>query len=153
MSNTVISPSLLVWKFCGKAQFPRSFGPIAQNYAEAVNFYKISTPENWVKLRYFTQWILNTFQANVNFLYPLKRWVKQFDFWSHWAFRHMNWAQESLLKDNYEHFLLQKLWHPYKITKFHLISWCEKFIETYSFAEFRKLCKNYAFPQNFHTRK
>ena len=24
--NTVISPNLMVWKFCGKAQFPHSFG-------------------------------------------------------------------------------------------------------------------------------
>ena len=27
--NTVVSPNFLVWKFCGKAQFPRSFGRIA----------------------------------------------------------------------------------------------------------------------------
>ena len=26
--NTVISPNFLVWKFCGKAQFPQSFGRI-----------------------------------------------------------------------------------------------------------------------------
>ena len=40
--NTVISPNFLVWKFCGKAQFPNSFGQIAQNYAETVPFHKIS---------------------------------------------------------------------------------------------------------------
>ena len=28
--NTVISPTFLVWKFCGKAQFPHSFG---RNYS------------------------------------------------------------------------------------------------------------------------
>ena len=27
--NTVISPNFLVWKFCGEAQFPHSFGQIA----------------------------------------------------------------------------------------------------------------------------
>ena len=32
--NTEISPNFLVWKFCGKAQFPHSFGRIARNYAE-----------------------------------------------------------------------------------------------------------------------
>ena len=26
MKNTVISPNILMWKFCGKAQFPHSFG-------------------------------------------------------------------------------------------------------------------------------
>ena len=34
--NTVISPNFLVWKFCGKAQFPHSFGRFARNYAETV---------------------------------------------------------------------------------------------------------------------
>ena len=42
--TTVISPDFLVWKFCGKAQFPHSFGQIARNYAEIVPFRKISTP-------------------------------------------------------------------------------------------------------------
>ena len=36
MHNTVkkfvISPNFLVWKFCGKAQFPYSFGWFARNY-------------------------------------------------------------------------------------------------------------------------
>ena len=53
--NTVISPNSLVWQFCGKAQFPHSFGRITRNYAEIVPFRKISTPENYVKLRYFMQ--------------------------------------------------------------------------------------------------
>ena len=44
--NTVISPNFQVWKFCGKAQFPHSFGRIARNYAETVLFHKISTPGN-----------------------------------------------------------------------------------------------------------
>ena len=44
--NTVISPNFLVCKFCGKAQFPHSFGRIARNYAETVPFHKISIPEN-----------------------------------------------------------------------------------------------------------
>ena len=44
--NTVISPNLLVWKLCGKVQFPDSFGWFARNYAETVPFHKISTPEN-----------------------------------------------------------------------------------------------------------
>ena len=52
---TVISPDFLVWKFCGKVQFPHSFGQFTQNYAEAVPFYKISTPGNQVKSRYFSQ--------------------------------------------------------------------------------------------------
>ena len=29
MKNIVISPNLLAWKFCGKGQFPHSFGRIA----------------------------------------------------------------------------------------------------------------------------
>ena len=49
--NTVISPNSLVWKFCGKAQFPHSFGRIA----ETVPFHKISIPGNQVKLRYFAR--------------------------------------------------------------------------------------------------
>ena len=44
--NTVISPNFLVWKFCGKEQFPHSFGLFARNYAETVPFHKISTPRN-----------------------------------------------------------------------------------------------------------
>ena len=44
--NTVISPKFLVWKFCGKAQFPYSFGRFVRNYAETVLFHEISTPGN-----------------------------------------------------------------------------------------------------------
>ena len=55
VKNTVISPNFLVWKFCGKEQFPYNFGRIARNYAETVPFLKISTPGNQVKLRYFLQ--------------------------------------------------------------------------------------------------
>ena len=54
--NTVILPNFHVWKFCGKAQFPQSFGEIAQNCSKTVSFHKMSTPGNQVKLRYFTQW-------------------------------------------------------------------------------------------------
>ena len=53
--STVILPDFLVWTFCGKVQFPHSFGQIAQNYTETVPFRKISTPGNQVKLRYFSQ--------------------------------------------------------------------------------------------------
>ena len=59
--NTVISPDFLVWKFCGKAQFPHSFDRIAGNYTETVLFRKISTPGNQVKLQYFSQCILFIF--------------------------------------------------------------------------------------------
>ena len=41
--NTVTPPNFMVWKFCGKAQFPHSFGQIARNYAETVPFHKIPT--------------------------------------------------------------------------------------------------------------
>ena len=44
--NTVIPPNFLVWKFCGKAQFPHSFRRIARNYEKTVPFRKISTPGN-----------------------------------------------------------------------------------------------------------
>ena len=59
--DTVISPDFLVWKFCGKAQFPHSFDRIAGNYTETVLFRKISTPGNQVKLQYFSQCILFIF--------------------------------------------------------------------------------------------
>ena len=42
--NIVISPNILVWKFCGKLQFPHSFGRFTQNYAKTEPFHKISTP-------------------------------------------------------------------------------------------------------------
>ena len=44
--NTVISPNFLVWKFCGKAQFPHSFGRFTRNYAKTVPFHKIPIPGN-----------------------------------------------------------------------------------------------------------
>ena len=53
--KTVISPDFLVWKFCGKAQFPHSFERLARNFTETVSFRQISTPGNQVKLRYFPQ--------------------------------------------------------------------------------------------------
>ena len=34
MKNTEISPNFLVWKFCGKTQFPHSFGRFVRNYSE-----------------------------------------------------------------------------------------------------------------------
>ena len=55
--TTVISPDFLVWKFCGKAQFPSSFERFARKYAETMSFRKISTPRNQVKLLYFSQYI------------------------------------------------------------------------------------------------
>ena len=39
--NTIVSPDYVVWKFCGKTQFPHSFGRFALNYAEAVPFRKL----------------------------------------------------------------------------------------------------------------
>ena len=62
--NTVISLNFLVWKFCGKAQFPQSFKQIARNYVETVPFHKIFTPGNSMKLRYFTQWGLTQQKQN-----------------------------------------------------------------------------------------
>ena len=43
--NTKLSPNFLEWEYCGKAQFPHSFGRITRNYAETVLFHKISAPE------------------------------------------------------------------------------------------------------------
>ena len=40
----------------------------------------------------------------------------------------------------------------HEMPKFHLVSWCRKFEETHSFTNRPKLCRNHAFPQNFHTR-
>ena len=51
--STAISSDFLVWKFCGKAQFPHSFGRFARNCAETVPFRKISTPGNQVEVWYF----------------------------------------------------------------------------------------------------
>ena len=49
--NTVISPNFLVWKFCGKTQFPHSFGRITRKYAETAfpqNFHTRKFGENTV---------------------------------------------------------------------------------------------------------
>ena len=43
---TVILPNFLGWKFCGKGQFPHSFGRITRYYTETVPFHEIFTPEN-----------------------------------------------------------------------------------------------------------
>ena len=56
--NTAISARFLVWKFCGKAQFPHSFRRFAFPQ-KTVPFRKISTPGNQVKLRYFWQWCVH----------------------------------------------------------------------------------------------
>ena len=71
--NTVISRAFLMWKFCGKAQFPHSFGLIARNYVETTPFRKISTSGNHVKLRYFLQWLHtpSSFKWNQS----LKKWL------------------------------------------------------------------------------
>ena len=36
----------VVWKFCGKAQFPQSFRRFTRNSTETLLFYKFSTPGN-----------------------------------------------------------------------------------------------------------
>ena len=54
----------MVWKFCGKAHFPHSFGLTAQSYVETEPFHKIPTPGNWVKLRHLTQWFLQALQTS-----------------------------------------------------------------------------------------
>ena len=54
--NTVISPNFMVWKFCGRSQFPHSFERIVRNYEETVPFHKSSASWNYVKLRYFSEW-------------------------------------------------------------------------------------------------
>ena len=59
--STEISPNSLVWKFWGKAQILKSFRRFVRDSAETVQFNKISTPANYVKLRYFTQWFLSEY--------------------------------------------------------------------------------------------
>ena len=46
VKNTLISPYFVLWKFCGKAPFPHSFGRFARNYVETVPFHKISITRN-----------------------------------------------------------------------------------------------------------
>ena len=58
--STVISPDFLVWRFCGKAQFPHSFGRFARSYVVTVPYCKISTPGNQVKIRNFSQCYLKS---------------------------------------------------------------------------------------------
>ena len=48
-----------MWNFFGNAEFPKIFGRIARNSAETMRFHKISTLENYVKLRYFKQCFQN----------------------------------------------------------------------------------------------
>ena len=43
--NTEISPSFLVWKFCGNVYSPQNFGQLAQISAENVRFRKIPHQE------------------------------------------------------------------------------------------------------------
>ena len=44
--NTVVSPNLLVLKYCGKAQFLHKFGRFACLCAKTVPFYKVFIPRN-----------------------------------------------------------------------------------------------------------
>ena len=43
--NAAISPNFMVWKFCGKAQFPHSFGRFARNCAFPQNFHTMKLGE------------------------------------------------------------------------------------------------------------
>ena len=77
--NTVISPgNFKLWKFCGKAQIPHSFGRIAKNYAESVPFRKIYTQGIQVKLQYFSQ--RSYFYHDDIFISKMYRYSKNFDF-------------------------------------------------------------------------
>ena len=58
-----------MWKFCGKAQFPHSFGRIVRNCAKTVLFHKISVPANLVKLRYFRRWQNRAIDNKLTFLW------------------------------------------------------------------------------------
>ena len=78
LENSVISPNFLVWKFCGKDQLPHSLGRIAGNYAGSEPFHKVSTPENYVKLQYFTlgRQLLSHKSTNINVSQCLKYSVR-----------------------------------------------------------------------------
>ena len=52
--NTVSSPNFVVRRFCGKA-VSALFRRFARNCAETVSFHEMSTPVNYVKIRYFIQ--------------------------------------------------------------------------------------------------
>ena len=84
--NTVISRNFLVWKFCGKTQFPHSFRRFTRSYAETVPFHKISTPENQVKfrkLRYFIKWNFRLMWYNFLILWDNFAWFCRVSFASH----------------------------------------------------------------------
>ena len=51
--STVISPDLLVWKFCGKTEFPHSFGRIAKllNQLSAILLHQLLKEELVIVLR------------------------------------------------------------------------------------------------------
>ena len=59
----------VVWKFCGKAQFPQSFRRFTRNSTETLLFCKFSTPGNQVKIRYFTK--CNVFNSTQHILHIL----------------------------------------------------------------------------------
>ena len=72
--NTVILSFSLVQKFCGSADALQNFGRFDVNSEETVRFHKISTPGNWVKLRYIMQCFMLThwgwiIQNKMNFLF------------------------------------------------------------------------------------
>ena len=74
--NNVISPDFLVWKFCGKTQFPHSFRRFARNYAETVPFRKIFTARNQVKLRYFSQCLTAQLELFLVHTIPFKEGIE-----------------------------------------------------------------------------
>ena len=51
----LFSPNFLVWKLCGRTQFPHSFGRFAWTYAGTVSSHKNSTQGNLVKITVFLQ--------------------------------------------------------------------------------------------------
>ena len=100
----------MVWKFCGKAQFPHSFAWFARNYAETVPFRKISTSGNWVKLRCFSQCIRFFFYINsivcekceyghVDCLYMKLALYKRFLYWNKVFKKQSSYWQNSVLCD------------------------------------------------------
>ena len=48
-----------MWKFCGTAQFPQTFGPFTGNSTETAPFHKIFTSVNKMKFWCFMQWNLH----------------------------------------------------------------------------------------------
>ena len=106
--NTVISPDFLVWKLCGKAQFPDSFGRFARNYAENVPFRKTSTPGNQVKLPYFSQWRLwkcSSISSILQIFTSYKSWPVYFDFFQRLFFQSHCYLKRTLFRlRNYHEF-------------------------------------------------